>query len=147
MVFNNNTYETIFQTTQKKENNQMKTNETFNLDDFMYAIDYFFFEPEGSYTNDDYQLWVKIKGNQIEITDYYECEAGATDDQARHVTIPVPKTLDEAIISLLGKAMNECELEEHEVQERRDEYNDYQDYKFKRNNPLLYMIYKNQLTK
>jgi hypothetical protein len=118
-----------------------KLKDHFNFEDFLFTN--YFFEFEGSYTNDDYQMWLKIINDEILIWDY---EDGS--ENPRQVIVPIPKTLDEAINSLL-KAMwwNDEEIPNEAIEEIKADYYEYQHYRLKTENPFIYMIYKNQLPK
>lgn len=100
---------------------------------FMRVLRYFpaEFIYQGGYTNDDYQMYIIDQGETLSIEDYYEAydetEEGTfkeiNESKARRVTVPMPKTLKEAI-DLVPVIFNDPDWKDEDREETISDYLD-----------------------
>lgn len=89
-------------------NHNIILNDPLYFKSFMTAIGFYEADyiKEGVYTNDDHQLYIHDKRDTIKVEDYYECASTVNgeyvhdESKARIITIPMPKTVKEALDSL-----------------------------------------------
>lgn len=85
---------------------------------------------QGGYTNDDYQLYIIDQGETIKIEDYYDAYDELPDGEglmdineskARILTIPMPKTIQEAV-ELLPVIFKDSDWTQEEKEEIINDY-------------------------
>jgi hypothetical protein len=120
--------------------------EKLDFETFMRSLRYFpvDFIYSGGYTNDDYQMYIIDAGENLEVKDFYEAydeidgEIISNEAKARYLTIPMPKTVQQAI-EAIPLIFNDLTWKEEDIEEILI---DYKVEKHKKTSPFVMEFFK-----